>query len=43
MKNLLMKHIQNFVIYIYIYIYIYLKVLNDMIIIKFYIWKSISH
>ncbi len=37
MKNLLMKHIQNFVIYIYIYIYIYLKVLNDMIIIKFYI------
>jgi hypothetical protein len=37
MKNLLVKCIEK-----YIYIYIMLKFLNDLIVVKFYPWKSIS-
>jgi hypothetical protein len=39
MKNVLVKCIENFLTYIYLI----LKALNDMIIVNFYIRKSLSH
>jgi len=39
MKNLLVKCIETFLIYIFLIF----KVLNDVIIVNFYPWKSISH
>jgi len=39
MKNLLMKCIETFMIYILLF----LKVLNDMIVVNVYPWESISH
>jgi hypothetical protein len=39
MKNLLVKCIETFLIYILKF----LKVLNDMIVVNFYPWEFISH